>query len=44
MVHEAVPGHALQLARARGSPAPTDVRAAMPSGLFIEGWAVYAES
>lgn len=43
MVHEAVPGHALQLARAREVSAPTDVRAAMPSGLFIEGWAVYAE-
>ncbi len=43
MVHEAVPGHALQLARARDAMAPTDVRAAMPSGLFIEGWAVYAE-
>ncbi len=43
MVHEAVPGHALQLAHAREAQAPTDVRAAMPSGLFIEGWAVYAE-
>ncbi len=43
MVHEAVPGHALQLARARTALAPTNVRAAMPSGLFIEGWAVYAE-
>lgn len=43
MVHEGLPGHALQLAVARDAPAPTDVRAAMPSGLFIEGWAVYAE-
>ena len=43
MVHEAVPGHALQLAHARNAHAPTHVRAAMPSGLFIEGWAVYAE-
>jgi hypothetical protein len=30
MVHEAVPGHALQLAHAREAQAPTDVRAAMP--------------
>ena len=43
MVHEALPGHALQLAVARRAQAPTDVRAAMPSGVFIEGWAVYAE-
>lgn len=43
MVHEAVPGHALQLAHARNAAAPTHVRAAMPSALFIEGWAVYAE-
>lgn len=43
MVHEAVPGHALQLAHARNAQAPTHVRAAMPSSLFIEGWAVYAE-
>ncbi len=43
MVHEAMPGHALQLACARSAPAPTDTRSVMPSGLFIEGWAVYAE-
>lgn len=43
MVHEGVPGHALQLARAHDAPAPTAVRAAMPSGLFIEGWAMYCE-
>jgi uncharacterized protein (DUF885 family) len=43
MVHEGVPGHVLQQAYARRAPAPTAVRAAQPSALFIEGWAVYAE-
>lgn len=43
MVHEAMPGHAVQLARAREAAAPTYARATMPSELFIEGWAVYAE-
>ncbi|QVQ55161.1 DUF885 domain-containing protein [Spiractinospora alimapuensis] len=43
MVHEAVPGHAVQLAHARRYSAATNVRAALRSGPFIEGWAVYAE-
>lgn len=43
MVHEVMPGHALQLAWARQAEAPTGARAAFPSGLFVEGWAVYAE-
>lgn len=43
MVHEAVPGHAVQLAHARRYSAATDVRAALRSGPFVEGWAVYAE-
>jgi uncharacterized protein (DUF885 family) len=42
-VHEAMPGHMLQLAHARRFQAPTPVRAAFWSGPFVEGWAVYAE-
>ena len=44
MVHEAMPGHYLQLqhaARFRGSE--NAIRAAFWSGSFVEGWAVYAE-
>jgi uncharacterized protein (DUF885 family) len=40
-VHEAMPGHYLQLAHARRYPSP--LRAVLSSGPFIEGWAVYAE-
>jgi uncharacterized protein (DUF885 family) len=42
-VHEAMPGHYLQLAHANEFRAPTLVRAIFRSGTFIEGWAVYAE-
>lgn len=42
-VHEAMPGHVLQLAHGRRSPTPTVVRRAFWSGPFVEGWAVYAE-
>jgi len=42
-VHEAMPGHVLQLSHARRFRAPTQVRAAFWSGPFAEGWAVYAE-
>ncbi|MGW1060876.1 DUF885 domain-containing protein [Micromonospora rubida] len=42
-VHEAMPGHFLQLAHARRYAGPTRVRALAESGSFIEGWAVYAE-
>ena len=42
-VHEAMPGHALQLMHARRHRATTPVRAVWSSGTFIEGWAVYAE-
>lgn len=42
-VHEAMPGHVLQLAHSRRFDAPTRVRAAFWSGPFVEGWAVYAE-
>jgi uncharacterized protein (DUF885 family) len=42
-VHEATPGHYLQLAHANEFRAPTLVRAIFRSGTFIEGWAVYSE-
>lgn len=41
-IHEAMPGHAVQLSRARQATA-SFVRRLAPSGVFIEGWAVYAE-
>ncbi len=43
MVHEAMPGHFLQLAHSNQFQAPTLVRAIFQSGSFIEGWAVYTE-
>src|SRR6184192_1263785 len=42
-VHEAMPGHYLQLAHANEFRAPTLVCAIFRSGTFIEGWAVYTE-
>jgi uncharacterized protein (DUF885 family) len=42
-VHEAMPGHFLQLAHARRFRGSTRVRAIGTSGPFVEGWAVYAE-
>ncbi|MBO0870335.1 MAG: DUF885 domain-containing protein, partial [Micromonosporaceae bacterium] len=42
-VHEAMPGHFLQLAHARRFRGATRARAAATSGPFVEGWAVYAE-
>ena len=42
-VHEAMPGHYLQLAHANQFKAPTLLRAIFRSGTFIEGWAVYTE-
>jgi uncharacterized protein (DUF885 family) len=43
MVHEAMPGHYLQLQHARRFTGATRARAALWSGSFVEGWAVYAE-
>ena len=40
-VHEAMPGHFVQLAFANQYPGK--LRAVLASGTFIEGWAVYAE-
>jgi uncharacterized protein (DUF885 family) len=42
-VHEAMPGHFLQLAHSRRYRGSTRARALGYSGPFVEGWAVYAE-
>ncbi|MGH9750661.1 MAG: DUF885 domain-containing protein [Candidatus Polarisedimenticolia bacterium] len=42
-IHEAVPGHYVQYARALRSPAATVYRKVFGSGVFAEGWAVLAE-
>lgn len=42
-VHEAMPGHYLQLVHANKFNAPTRLRAIFQSNTFAEGWAVYAE-
>ena len=44
MVHEAMPGHYLQLQHSRRfTGSDTAIRAALRSGTFTEGWAVYTE-
>jgi hypothetical protein len=43
IVHEAMPGHALQLAHGRRFEGSTRIRQVFTSGSFIEGWAVHAE-
>ncbi len=40
-MHEAIPGHYLQLAHSNQHP--STLRAILSSGTFIEGWAVYSE-
>lgn len=40
-IHEAMPGHFVQLAHSNRYPGK--LRAVLASGVFIEGWAVYAE-
>lgn len=42
-IHEAMPGHYLQLAHSNKFKAPTLIRAIFTSGVFAEGWATYAE-
>ena len=42
-VHEAMPGHYLQIMHANDFKAPTMIRSLFRSGTFTEGWAVYAE-
>ncbi|MBE2997431.1 DUF885 domain-containing protein [Nocardiopsis sp. HNM0947] len=43
MVHEGMPGHALQLAHAARHDGATRVGKLLMSGTFVEGWAVHAE-
>jgi uncharacterized protein (DUF885 family) len=40
-VHEAMPGHFVQLSHANRHP--SRLRSVLGSGVFVEGWAVYAE-
>jgi len=42
-VHEAMPGHFLQLAHGNQFNAPTKIRSIFYSGTFVEGWATYSE-
>ncbi|MCB9383939.1 MAG: DUF885 domain-containing protein [Bryobacterales bacterium] len=42
-VHEAMPGHYLQLSHSNRYRGSTMTRAVFYSGTFVEGWAVYAE-
>ncbi len=42
-IHEAMPGHYLQIMHSNKFKAPTQIRALFSSGSFVEGWAVYAE-
>jgi uncharacterized protein (DUF885 family) len=42
-VHEAMPGHYLQINHANRFAGSTPVRAVFYSGTFVEGWATYAE-
>lgn len=42
-IHEAMPGHYLQLAHSNQFKAPTLIRSIFWSGPFVEGWATYAE-
>jgi uncharacterized protein (DUF885 family) len=43
MIHEGMPGHVLQLQHSRRFTGDTPIRAALRSGSFVEGWAVYSE-
>lgn len=42
-VHEAMPGHYLQIVVANKVPTTTKIRHLFGSGTFVEGWATYAE-
>jgi uncharacterized protein (DUF885 family) len=41
--HEGVPGHHLQIMRARENPALSDFRRKLGITVFVEGWGLYAE-
>lgn len=40
-IHEAIPGHFVQLYKSKGEP--SKIRKVLANGPFVEGWAVYAE-
>ena len=42
-IHEAMPGHYLQIAKSNAFEGSTPLRAIFSSGTFVEGWATYAE-
>ena len=42
-IHEGMPGHYLQLAHSNGFKGHTMIRAIFSNGMFVEGWATYAE-
>jgi uncharacterized protein (DUF885 family) len=42
-VHETMPGHYAQIGHSNRFQSPTLTRAIFRSGVFVEGWAVYAE-
>lgn len=42
-IHEAMPGHYLQLAHSNQFKAPTQIRSVFRSGTFTEGWGTLAE-
>jgi uncharacterized protein (DUF885 family) len=42
-IHEAYPGHYVQFEYANRGRFPTPVRLVLPSGVYVEGWAVYTE-
>lgn len=42
-IHEAMPGHYLQIAKANAYEGSTPLRVIFSSGPFVEGWATYAE-
>jgi uncharacterized protein (DUF885 family) len=44
VIHEAMPGHVVQLSHGRRAPETTKVWQAFWSGPFVEGWAVFAEA
>lgn len=42
-IHEAIPGHFVQLYHARARGKPSTIRTVLANDPFVEGWAVYAE-
>ncbi|MCX4242411.1 DUF885 domain-containing protein [Paraliomyxa miuraensis] len=42
-IHEAIPGHFVQLYYSKKEPSGSKIRKILANGPFVEGWAVYAE-